>query len=255
MSRKSRERKRAREYEVKPAPKPPEVGPLAAPVAFPHEDLTQKPEITLTSPDSSGYMLSGVGDPDRGFRQYAPVTMANLLGTVPTEVVDYAGFTPLNSDEKTTIWEYNVNNMEAVNAVADDGGESTRAVDFEAEALKADISQQLIEWWMDKANSDVTSLVDKMIEYGGLGRASDLAEIGRKMIDAGMPVPNAVLVGVDSKDAYAAEVGIYFYMVGKMSRWSAAIEEGRMVSDDTIHDLKMYATMVQRLRDVGGWPV
>jgi hypothetical protein len=198
-----REKRRARKYEVTPAPKPPEVGPLSPVVAFPDDELI--------------------------------VTMGTYE---PFEVTDYAGFNPIG---------------ETVNGIADDGAESFDPAKFEAEALKAEISQQLIEWWMDKANTDVTQLVDKMIEYGGLGRASDLAEIGVKMIELGMPKPDSTEV-VDYP-AYAAEVGIYFYMVGKMSRWSAALEAGRQVSDDTIHDLKIYATMVQRIREAGGWPV
>lgn len=90
-------------------------------------------------------------------------------------------------------------------------------------------------------------MIGKMIEYGGRGRAVDLVEIGRDI---------ALLIGrKEISDAEAVEIGVYFYIRGKMGRWFAAISEGRPVSDDTLHDLSIYVRIVQRAREVGGWPI
>jgi hypothetical protein len=58
----------------------------------------------------------------------------------------------------------------------------------------------------------------------------------------------------DVNDEEATEIGIYFYELGKIARWTAAIREGRRVSDDTLHDAGIYIKMAQRNRAVGGWP-
>lgn len=105
---------------------------------------------------------------------------------------------------------------------------------------------ELYAWWLDKADAEVSPLTKKLIEYGGEGRAIDLVDIGR---DIGR------LQGRDLDDSEAAELGIYFYLRGKMGRWTAAVLRGEKVSDDTLLDIGIYVRMVQRIRDVGGWPV
>lgn len=109
--------------------------------------------------------------------------------------------------------------------------------------------QELAEWWEKLAHAEVTPLLAKMTEYGGSGAAIDLIEIGRKMGELG---PR--LAELTTDDAGKAELGVYFYMVGKMARWHAALMEGRQVSDDTLHDIGVYDRMVQRIREAGGWP-
>ena len=114
--------------------------------------------------------------------------------------------------------------------------------------LKTESPADMLEqWWTSTAISEVKGITDKMREYGGHGRAMDLIEIGRALRAAGMPVQD--------DDASLAEAGCYFYLVGKFARWTAAISEGRRVSDDTLYDIGIYIRMVQRIRQSGGWPV
>lgn len=110
-------------------------------------------------------------------------------------------------------------------------------------------AQELGEWWEKKAHAEVTPLLLKMTEYGGSGPAVDLIEIGRKMSELG---PR--LAELTKDDASKAELGVYFYLVGKMGRWHAALMEGQPVADDTLYDIGIYVRMVQRIRESGGWP-
>lgn len=125
-------------------------------------------------------------------------------------------------------------------------------------AHKVDAWEDLRKWWAARGESEIGPLIEKAREYGGARRANDLAEIGRAMVQSGSPFPHDALPGgyeTEEGQAYLAELGIYFYITGKMARWTAAVSEGRMVSDDTLHDIGIYVRMVQRIRDVGGWPV
>lgn len=100
---------------------------------------------------------------------------------------------------------------------------------------------ELEQWWLAMANEEIERTVPKAIEYG----STDLDEIGRQMLAAGLR---------DTHETSTEELGIYFYMVGKMARWTDAIRTGRRVSDDTLFDLGVYVRMVQRIRSAGGWP-
>ncbi len=98
------------------------------------------------------------------------------------------------------------------------------------------------EWWMATASAEVTAVAPKAAEYG----ATDLAEIGRTM---------GLLMNRDGLSyQQATEIGIFFYVQGKIARWADAIKTGRDVSDDTLHDIAVYTKMMQRVRAVGGWP-
>lgn len=112
-----------------------------------------------------------------------------------------------------------------------------------------DTDDELTEWWLNKARSEVKPMADKALEYGGKGAAVDLIEIGKDI--ARMTDPehwNSYSV------AHYTEIGIYFYLRGKLARWQAAMIEGRKVSDDTLLDIGVYVRMAQRTREVGGWP-
>ena len=104
---------------------------------------------------------------------------------------------------------------------------------------------ELGRWWAQVARQEVEAVVPKALEYG----STDLAEIGRQLQKAMDPDladrldPGQVL-----------ELGIYFYVIGKVARWTDAIRRGESVSDDTIHDIAVYCRMVQRVRAAGGWP-
>lgn len=101
---------------------------------------------------------------------------------------------------------------------------------------------ELEQWWLAMAGEEIERTVPKAIEYG----STDLAEIGRQMLAAGLHEGN--------HETPTEELGVYFYMVGKMARWTDAIRTGRRVSDDTLFDLGIYVRMVQRVRAVGEWP-
>lgn len=101
---------------------------------------------------------------------------------------------------------------------------------------------ELERWWLAMATEEIERTVPKAIEYG----STDLAEIGRQMLEAGLHEGN--------HETSTEELGVYFYMVGKMARWTDAVRTGRRVSDDTLFDLGIYVRMVQRIRSAGGWP-
>ncbi|XAO35661.1 hypothetical protein SEA_FIRECASTLE_54 [Microbacterium phage FireCastle] len=111
----------------------------------------------------------------------------------------------------------------------------------------------LYRWWMETAHNEIAPMVDKITEYGGSNRATDLTELGRVMVESGVKHP-PILAGPE-QDAFYQELGCFFYLQGKFGRWVAAIKEGRPVSDDTLHDIGIYVRMVQRIRAAGGWPV
>ena len=100
---------------------------------------------------------------------------------------------------------------------------------------------ELYDWWADQATAESMGAIPKAREYG----SRDLMEMGGTLMR---------IAGQEVDDGAAVEVGCWFYAVGKMARWTAAIERGELVSDDTLHDLSVYIKMVQRVRACGGWP-
>ena len=104
----------------------------------------------------------------------------------------------------------------------------------------------LVDWWLFLATREAEMAQEKATEYG----STDLREVGRTMAMAsGLGAPEG-----RGTDEWYSELGCYFYAVGKMARWTDAVLSGRQVSNDTIADLKVYMTMVQRIRECGGWP-
>lgn len=104
-----------------------------------------------------------------------------------------------------------------------------------------DLEAALTAWWMDKAEQETRAVVPKAVEYG----ATDLRDIGRDLADC---------MGREVTDEEATELGIFFYLRGKLSRWVDAVKRGDRPSDDTIYDIGVYCRMAQRNRDVGNWP-
>lgn len=105
-----------------------------------------------------------------------------------------------------------------------------------------EMAAELEAWWADTATLDAEKVIPKAAEYG----SGDLKEIGQTMA-------KIAKMG-DLSEAQATELGIYYYVVGKLARWTSAIERGDQVSDDTLLDLTTYLMMVRRTRDAGGWP-
>lgn len=100
---------------------------------------------------------------------------------------------------------------------------------------------ELTEWWRGQAEGEIERTALKAIEYG----SRDLVEIGRTL---------ASCMGRTVSDEEAAELGVYFYLVGKMARWTEAVRRGGRPSDDTLFDTGVYVRMAQRIRAAGGFP-
>jgi hypothetical protein len=110
-----------------------------------------------------------------------------------------------------------------------------------ADARRSDLRRELSNWWIQIANVESTAVADKAVEYG----SRDLIEIGYDL---------ARIAGRIVDDQQAAELGVYFYLRGKLARWTEAVADGRTVSDDTLTDIGVYVRMAQRIRTHGGWP-
>lgn len=112
-----------------------------------------------------------------------------------------------------------------------------------SELTKKRAKAELAAWWRQQAEDEIDMVVDKAIEYG----ARDLIEMGRQL---------AYMAGreADMPEEEMAELGCLQYLVGKMSRATAAWAEGRLPSDDTMLDIGIYVRMIQRIRQTGGWP-
>lgn len=110
-----------------------------------------------------------------------------------------------------------------------------------AETITATPEQQLTEWWMTQAEDEIARTVPKAIEYS----AVDLQDIGNDL---------ARTMGREVSDEEAAELGVFFYLRGKVARWVGAVMAGQRVSDDTLFDIGVYVRMVQRIRESGSWP-
>lgn len=96
-------------------------------------------------------------------------------------------------------------------------------------------------WWFQVAQDEIEAVMPKAIEYG----SRELTAMGHDLANS---------QGRVVSDEEATELAVWFYALGKMHRWSAAVVRGERVSNDTLHDLGVYCRMVQRIRTVGTWP-
>lgn len=101
--------------------------------------------------------------------------------------------------------------------------------------------QSLDEWWRELAEQEIERTVPKAVEYS----STDLTDIGMDL---------ARTMGREVTDEEAAELGVFFYLRGKVARWVGAVMAGQRVSDDTLFDIGVYVRMAQRIRATGGWP-
>ena len=106
------------------------------------------------------------------------------------------------------------------------------------------MAAELETWWLEKAQAEVEATVPKAVEYS----ATDLFDMGRDLLETMGRDPDSYSAGE------IAELGVYMYLLGKVSRWKGAIKDGRRVSDDSLFDIGVYVRMAQRIRTVGGWP-
>lgn len=99
--------------------------------------------------------------------------------------------------------------------------------------------QAVADWWSDTAAGDLDAFLPKLQEYG----SNDLIDCGRAL---------ALVAGWNGlDDGQCAEIGVFFYLYGKMSRWAEALANRRRPSDDTLHDVTVYSMMARRIRETG----
>jgi hypothetical protein len=122
-----------------------------------------------------------------------------------------------------------------------------------AEAAQRRLAQiletPLGRWWVELAENDLAAVLPKAKEYS----AYDLILVGRAtgdMLGNQLTTPDEDGDG----DRNAAEIACWFYILGKIGRAIGAIKEGRMPSRDTADDVRIYATMIARIKETGGWP-
>lgn len=97
--------------------------------------------------------------------------------------------------------------------------------------------EDLIDWWIATAEDDLAKVAPKAVEYS----SSDLLVIGSG-IAPWLP------------DPLRLEAAIGFYLLGKASRITGALMEGRTPSSDSWDDAAIYSFMGRRVRATGRWP-
>ncbi len=109
------------------------------------------------------------------------------------------------------------------------------------------VDEELFQWWMDCSYEDLARTAPKAAEYGGTaGPATDLLLIGRNL---------AELCGLhEADDALLMELGVWFYMQGKVARLVADYQQKRPGKADTWFDAEIYAKMARRIQETGQWP-
>lgn len=90
---------------------------------------------------------------------------------------------------------------------------------------------ELKEWWLAAAEKEIKAASKKAEEYSSI----DLELMGQAL-------PGGL------------EHAIGFYALGKAARIAGALAEGQPVKEDSWRDLRTYAGMALRAREVGGWP-
>lgn len=119
------------------------------------------------------------------------------------------------------------------------------------ELMGLESSPDLVRWnEIEKAmyamfSKDMAALKEKALEYG----AADLKIMGKAMESL---LPES---GLDAESMRRAglEMAIGFYAMGKAARLYGAWEKGREPSEDTWHDLGIYAYMARIVREQGEW--
>jgi hypothetical protein len=100
---------------------------------------------------------------------------------------------------------------------------------------------RLQDWWHWTSKEEIDSMLPKVIEYG----SHDLKIMGDAMLLLKPELEGKVI---------SEELAIAFYALGKIARIMGAYADGVAPSDDSWHDLAIYARMAQRVRDAGYWP-
>jgi hypothetical protein len=98
-------------------------------------------------------------------------------------------------------------------------------------------------WWHALVDSTAPTIQAKAEEYG----SNSLAAMGRVFMRARGDVG-------PYNDAEALEIGCALYAYGKMQRVMDSLYKGHQPSEDTWHDLGVYSTMAQYIKQEGRWP-
>ena len=126
--------------------------------------------------------------------------------------------------------------------VSDLVGSAPTAASPEDPGTSVEALADLRDWWLSTAQADMAMVAPKAVEYGSV----ELEEMGAAL---------ARMMGrSDLSRARRVELACWFYAMGKMQRWTAAVTRGEFVSDDTLTDLGVYTLMVRRAREAGTWP-
>lgn len=102
--------------------------------------------------------------------------------------------------------------------------------------------EELLDWWRGVSDSDAAKTLPKAQEYG----SADLRLMGAAMLEL---LPN----GEELPPRLGQEMAIAFYLLGKIARMIGAYAGGQEPSLDTLMDTRIYAMMLQRVRDKGEW--
>lgn len=100
-------------------------------------------------------------------------------------------------------------------------------------------TDDLVGWWTQTSNDELGDVLPKAVEYG----SADLKIIGYAM---------SQMIGKPTLVTHE-ELGISFYLLGKVARLIGAYADGRKPSDDTWHDIAVYTKMAQFSRQFGHW--
>lgn len=109
----------------------------------------------------------------------------------------------------------------------------------ETPAKDAPTVQSLADWWLEETQLELDSVLPKAVEYG----SADLKVIGFAL---------SQMIG-EPKGVTNDELGIAFYVLGKVARLIGGYADGRSPSSDTWHDIAIYTKMAQYARENGGW--
>lgn len=111
--------------------------------------------------------------------------------------------------------------------------------EFVVSAEEVDPPSALHGWWIRTFEADFRQMEPKVGEY----TSADLVIMGHVMAE-----------WLDVSPVEGQEMACMFYTLGKVARAVAAYREKRLPSEDTLHDIVVYAMMARRIREVGGWP-
>lgn len=101
-------------------------------------------------------------------------------------------------------------------------------------------AHHLANWWLAKSKAEIAAMVPKAIRYG----SSDLLLMGAAM--------QLLFPGLSDKVS-GQELGVWFYVLGKVARLLGGYAQGELPDIDSWWDMKVYATMAQHIREFGGW--